>query len=170
MEIFSTRRLTRIGVITALYVVTTLLCAPLAYNAVQFRVSEMLMLLCCYNKDYILSLSIGCFLSNLFSTLGTVDMLFGTAATVIAAVLMYLTRKKADLFVSSLFPVVSNALLVGLELKIVFGDPFWINAGYIAIGELVCISLLGVIVFKALEKNAGFMKLIAAETADTKKE
>ena len=168
VEIFSARRLTRIGMVTAIYVVATLLCAPLAYDAVQFRVSEMLMLLCCYNKDYIISMTLGCFLANIFSSLGVIDLVFGMSATVIAAALMYLTRRKVHMVVSSLFPVVSNAFIVGAELKLVFGDPFWINVGYVALGEFVCVTLLGVAVFKFLEKNKGFMKLIAAGEDDAK--
>ncbi|MBR1764858.1 MAG: QueT transporter family protein [Ruminococcus sp.] len=160
MEIFSARRVTTVGVVTALYVALTLMCSNFAYGQIQFRVSEMLMLLCFYNKDYIVSMTLGCFLANIFSSLGAVDLLFGTAATVIAAVLMYLCRKKTNLLVSSLFPVVSNALIVGAELKLVLGLPFWVNAAYVALGELVCVTILGVIVFKLLEKNKAFMKII----------
>ena len=73
MEIFSARRLTNMGLIAAIYVVATMLCSSLAYGQVQFRISEVLMLLCYFNKDYIISLSIGCLIVNLFSTLGMVD-------------------------------------------------------------------------------------------------
>lgn len=162
MEIFNARRLTSIGVVAAIYVIATLLCAPLAYNAVQFRVSEMLMLLCVFNKDYIISMTVGCMLANLFSSLGLIDLAFGTAATLIAALLMYAFGKKLNLFCLSLFPVVSNALIVGAEIKLVFHDPFWINAAWVALGEFVCVSILGVIVFTGLKKNQGFMKLITA--------
>ena len=85
MEIFSARRLTNMGLIAAIYVVATMLCSSLAYGQVQFRISEVLMLLCYFNKDYIISLSIGCLIVNLFSTLGMVDVVFGTLATVVAA-------------------------------------------------------------------------------------
>jgi uncharacterized membrane protein len=62
----------------------------------------------------------------------------------------------------SLFPVVINALLVGLEIKIVFGDPFWINAGFVALGEFVCVSVAGVIVFKLIGRNKRLMKMITS--------
>ena len=110
MEIFSARRLTNMGLIAAIYVVATMLCSSLAYGQVQFRISEVLMLLCYFNKDYIISLSIGCLIVNLFSTLGMVDVVFGTLATVVAAVLIYLLRNKVNLVVASLFPVISNAV------------------------------------------------------------
>lgn len=160
MEIFNARRITNIGVMTALYVVTTLLCSPLAYGEVQFRVSEFLMLLCFFNKDYIISMTLGCFIANLFSPLGFIDAGFGTAATLIAAILIYVSRHKVNLFTASLFPVVSNAFIVGAELKIVFNSPFWESTAWVALGEFVCVSVLGVIVVTALSKNKAFMKLI----------
>ena len=162
MEMFNSRRLTRIGVTVAVYAVTTVLCGPLAYKAVQFRVSEMLMLLCYYEKDYIFALTMGCFVANLYSSLGIIDMLFGTSATLIAALLIYATRKYLSLPAVSLFPVVTNAILVGLEIKIVTGDPFWINAGFVALGELVCVTAAGVIVFKLIEKNKTLMRMITS--------
>jgi uncharacterized membrane protein len=162
MEIFNTRRITNIGVMTALYVVATLACSPLAYGQVQFRVSELLMLLCFFNKDYIISMTLGCFIVNIFSPLGVIDVAFGTSATLIAALLIYLLRNRTNLFVASLFPVISNAVLVGAELTILYGDPFPINAGWVALGEFVCVSILGVIVVSALAKNKGFMKLVTA--------
>ena len=163
MEMFNSRRLTRIGMITAVYVVATLMCGSLAYEAVQFRVSEMLMLLCYYDKDHIISMTLGCFIANLFSSLGMIDVLFGTSATLIAAALIWLTRKNLSLPVVSLFPVIFNALLIGLEIKLVSGDPFWINAGFAALGEFVCVSIGGVIVFKLLERNKHFMRLISSK-------
>ena len=118
MEIFSARRLTNMGLIAAIYVAATMLCSSLAYGQVQFRISEVLMLLCYFNKDYIISLSTGCLIVNLFSTLGMVDVVFGTLATVVAAVLIYLLRNKVNLVVASLFPVISNAVIVGFELTL----------------------------------------------------
>lgn len=160
MEIFNARRITNIGVMAALYVVATLLCGGLAYSQVQFRVSEMLMLLCFFNKDYIISMTLGCFIANLFSSLGFIDAGFGTAATLLAAILIYVSRNKTNLFVASLFPVITNAFIVAAELKMVLGLPYWVNAAWVALGEFVCVSVLGVIVVSALAKNKGFMKLI----------
>ena len=50
MELFNSRRITNIGVMTAIYVVATLLCAPFAYKEVQFRISEILMLFCFFKS------------------------------------------------------------------------------------------------------------------------
>ena len=165
MEIFSARRLTNMGLVAAIYVAATMLCSSLAYGQVQFRISEVLMLLCYFNKDYIISLSIGCLIVNLFSTLGMVDVVFGTLATVVAAVLIYL-RNKVNLVVASLFPVISNAVIVGFELTYVFKTPLLVNMGWVALGEFVCVTIVGVILIKALMKNKYFSKLVTFGMSD----
>ena len=153
MEIFSARRLTNMGLIAAVYVVATMLCSSLAYGQVQFRISEVLMLLCYFNKDYIISLSIGCLIVNLFSTLGMVDVVFGTLATVVAAVLIYLLRNKVN-------------LVVAFELTYVFKTPLLVNMGWVALGEFVCVTIVGVILIKALMKNKYFSKLVTFGMSD----
>ena len=56
--------------------------------------------------------------------------------------------------------VVTNAVIVAIELKIVYGLPLFINMAWVALGEFICVSVLGVIVVSALSKNKSFMKLI----------
>ena len=171
MELFNSRRMTNIGVMTAVYVVMTLLCMPLAYGDVQFRISEMLVLFCFFNKDYILSMAFGCFLANLLSPMGMIDVAIGTGATLIAVLLIYFSRKEVNLFVASLFPVISNGLIVGAELKYFQGLDFWRSAALVALGEFVCVSIIGVLLVGSLSKNRGFMKLITAgiDTTDEKR-
>ncbi len=164
MEIINSRRITNIGVMAALYVALTLLCSPLAYNDVQFRFSELLMLFCYFNKDYILSVTLGCCIVNIWSPLGLIDVGFGTAATLIAALMIYLLRRKVNLFVASLFPVLTNGFIIAAELKIVLGLPYWLSAGTVALGEFVCVSIIGFLIVHSLVKNRSFMKLIMAGT------
>ena len=172
MRIFNARRITKIATVTAIYVVTTLLCSGIAYGQMQFRVSEMLMLLCFFNKDYIISMTLGCFIANLFSPLGLIDAVFGTVATLIAAILIYVFRKENNtgrLIVCSLFPVITNALIVSAELKVVFDLPYWANAVWVGAGEFVCVSILGTTVFRLLLMNKGFVKMVSAKSAVNKK-
>ena len=153
-------RLVRIAAVAAIYVVLTVFL-PLSYESVQFRVAEMLMLLCFYNKDYCVSLTLGCAIANLFSPFMLLDVPIGTAATLIAAVLMW---KCPSIYAASLFPVISNALMVGAELTYIDNTPFLLNAGFVALGEFVVVCVLGVAVFRAvLQRNKGFMRLIGNE-------
>ncbi len=166
MSKFNAHRIATIGVVAAIYVVVTIVGADLSYGPIQFRVAEALMLLCFFNKDYIFSLTIGCFIANIFSTVGLIDTVVGTSATLISAIMIYLFRKEDNtvrLVICSLFPVIANGLLVGAELNLVLKLPFWLSVGEVAFGEFVCVTVLGVIVFRLLSKNKGFMKLIMAE-------
>lgn len=166
MSKFNAHRIAIIGVVAAIYVVVTVVGADLSYGPIQFRVAEALMLLCFFNKDYIFSLTIGCFIANIFSTVGLIDTVVGTSATLISAVLIYICRKEEDtlrMVICSLFPVIANGLLVGAELNLVLKLPFWLSVGEVALGEFVCVTVLGVIVFKLLSQNKAFMRLIMAE-------
>ena len=158
MKKFDVYRIAKIGIISAIYVIITLLSSPLSYGQIQFRISEALILLCFFNKDYIISMTLGCFIANLFSPLGLIDAGFGTAATLIAVVLIYMCRNRLNLFWVSLFPVVSNAIIIAIELKIVYDVPLIASMGWVALGEFVCVSILGVVLFKAMSSNKQFIK------------
>lgn len=163
MEPFNARRITRIGVVAALYVALTLSLSFLSYGDIQFRIAEALMLLCFFNKDYIFALTIGCFIANMISPMKW-DLLVGTSATLIAAIPMYLLRKEGStprMMICSLFPVLTNGFIVAAELKLAFEAPYWLSVGTVALGEFVCVSILGVIVFSQLQKNPNFMKMIS---------
>ena len=80
------------AMIGAAYAVLTILISPIAYGAVQMRLTEIIVLLACYNKKFIPGLTIGCLLANLASPMGLYDICFGTAATLIACLGMYYVK------------------------------------------------------------------------------
>ena len=155
------RDIVRISLVAALYVALTLLVYPYAYGEVQFRISEVLVLLCFYRKDYCYSLIIGCLLANIFSTLGLLDIVFGTLATAIAVILIAYSKK---LFVATLFPVIVNGLIVGSLIFYTTMEPIpiYLYMIYVAVGEAVVVSILGYIMFKMLGKNKLFLEVIEA--------
>lgn len=158
-EIFNVKNMTRLALVAAMYVALTLAVPALSFGAVQCRFSEILVLLCFYRKDYSAALILGCFIANLFSPLGWYDLVFGVAATVIAVVPMYYVK---NIFIAALIPVISNGVIVGIELTLAFGDPVWINIGSVAAGELAVMAA-GAVIFKTVfEKNAPLMRLIGS--------
>lgn len=122
----SVRFLTESAVIAALYAAATYLSAAfsLAYGPVQFRLSEALTVLSTLTPAAIPGLTIGCIIGNISSPMGIWDVLFGSAATLLGAVTGRMLRnvqiKKLPVL-SSLMPVIFNAVIVGLE--IVMPDP-----------------------------------------------
>lgn len=138
------------AVICALYIVLTLVFAPISFGSVQFRIAELLMILCFYRKNYCVALSLGCLLSNLlFSPMGWPDVVFGTLATVLSALFMYLSK---NIIISAIFPCVFNGMIVGAELYFVLELPFALSALSVFAGEAVVMAV-GVAVFELLEKN-----------------
>ena len=154
--------LVRGAIIAALYVGLTYAGAPLAYGGVQFRISEALTILPVFTPAAIPGLTIGCFLANLGSPLGLTDIVCGTLATLIAAVLVRLTARiawKGFPALAPLFPILANGLIVGAELAILtlpegFALPgFFALAGSVALGETVVCVVLGSLLWFAIKKS-----------------
>lgn len=158
-EFFNVKNMTRLALVAAMYVAMTLAVPALSFSAIQCRFSEILVLLCFYRRDYSAALILGCFIANLFSPLGWYDLVFGAAATALAVLPMYRVK---NIFLAALLPVVTNGVLVGIELTLAFGDPVWINIGSVALGELI-VMIAGAVIFKfVFEKNARLMQLIGS--------
>jgi uncharacterized membrane protein len=143
------KKVTKTAIIASLYATLTLSLSFMSYATVQFRLSEIMILLAFINKEYILGLTIGCFFANLIGPFGVVDILFGTTATLMSAYLVYATSKvlnksKLSLIIASFFPTVINSILIGLELNIFFKVPLKLAMLNVAIGEFVVITIIGV--------------------------
>lgn len=151
------------GLIAAVYAALTYAAGALglAYGNIQFRFSEALTVLAAFTPAAIPGLAIGCFLGNLGSPYGMVDIICGTLATLIAAILSYLTRKitvKGLPVLSAVFPVIANAVIVGLEITLLMPEGFQLTvflicAAEVAAGELVMCCALGLPLAAALKKT-----------------
>lgn len=155
----SIQDLCRIAIVTAIYVVITLLTPAISFGPIQFRIAEMLILLCFFNRKYSFGLILGCLIANAMSPLGWVDVVFGTLSTVIPCILICFSR---NLFISSLYPSIFVSLIVGLELTFVYETPFWLNALEVLAGEFVVVTIIGYPVFFGLGHNKWFMQTIGS--------
>ena len=172
MKNLSVRRLVRCAVIAAVYVVVCLVLAPFSYGAVQVRVAEALCLLPVFGAEYIVGVTLGCFLANLLGSTA-VDVVFGTLATLLACLVTYKLRDirvKGLAIPASLPPVVFNMLIVGaFEITFFFSDGAptamlaVFNAVTVGIGELISCTILGVALVKLIESNAGLNKIFTEE-------
>lgn len=149
----------RLAIITALYVTLTIVLSFMSFGDIQFRIAEVLLFLCFFRKDYGIALILGCAIANFFSPLGIIDVVFGTLATAIS---VFLIMKSKNIFIASLFPVIFNAVLVGLELHLVLGLPLLVSMATVALGEAVVVVVLGNLIFFKLRKNTSFLELIEA--------
>lgn len=162
-----TRGMALSAAIAALYAVLTVMPGLnlLAYGSVQFRVSEVLCILPLFTPWAIPGLTVGCFLANVLSTAGTLDMLFGTIATLIAATCTYLLRNKPKV-VALLPPVISNGLIIGWMITYFYTDTagkfaqvLAYNMFTVALGEVGVCFLLGLPFAAYIEKHRNMFKL-----------
>ena len=86
-------RITQGAVIAALYVVLTMVFAPISFGPVQVRIAEALCIMPMFTPAAIPGLFIGCLIANLIGGGIMLDVIFGSLATLIGAVLGYMLRK-----------------------------------------------------------------------------
>lgn len=164
----STKYIVQAAVIAALYAVLTILQNTLlpgsASMAVQFRVSEILTILAVFTPAAIPGLTIGCVIANIssLSVLGPYDMIFGSLASLVAALLMYAFRNVRTFslpVLSALMPAIANGIFVGFEIEFFFVEggfhfaDFLLQGGLVALGELGVLIVLGLPLAKLLEKQ-----------------
>lgn len=156
-----TRKLTHAALIAALYVALTylqnFLLPGTTSMAIQVRLAEAMCILAFFTPSAVWGLTIGCLLFNLsYSYTLPLDFLIGTLATFLSVGGMYLTRK-VTLFGYPLFgmllPAIFNGLLIGWELTFYIGGGFWVNALYVAIGELISVLVAGTALYYTIRSR-----------------
>ena len=153
-----TKTLTRAALIAALYAALTIFVMPISYGVMQFRVSEALTVLPVFTPAAIPGLFVGCLVANIVSPVGLVDVIIGSAATLLAALLTYLLREHRLL--ALLPPVLTNAILVGTELYYFYNVDFSLPACmfWVGLGEMGACYLLGYPLSLLLDKHKNLFK------------
>lgn len=154
----SVKRIVFSALIAAIYAVLTSVLAPISYGPVQFRISEIMVLFAFIDPFYIVGLTLGCFIANLSSPNGILDLCVGTLATFLSVSAISFTRKylkdkMSSLIIASLWPTIINGLMIGYMLNYVANLPLFLTIGQVALGEFVVITLVGVPAFRILTKK-----------------
>ncbi|MEA5068259.1 MAG: QueT transporter family protein [Christensenellaceae bacterium] len=149
---FIPRMLTPAAVIAAIYAAVALLLAPISgfQGNFQLRVSEALTILPVLTPAAVPGLFVGCLTANLLGGATALDVIFGSLATLIAALLT--RRLRARPVLAALPPVAVNMLVVGLVLSLSYNTPFLLNAMWVGLGQLGACYALGLPLLWALRK------------------
>ena len=156
----NSKSLARAGIISAIYVCLTLVFYPLSFGGVQLRFAEGLTLLPLLFPEAIFGLTVGCLISNFFGN-GLLDIVFGTFATFLSAILTRCVSKTKrgesfKIFIGALFPIFINAIIVpfailGATLNVAV---YFITALQILIGQALSVYLVGVPIYYISKKIA----------------
>lgn len=150
------RKLVRAAVIAAAYAAITLIGQPISFGAIQCRISEALCVLPYCLPEAVPGLFVGCLLGNLLSGAAGPDILFGSLATLLAAVLTWLMgRKKWPAFLAPLPAVVLNAAIIGILLCTVYDPAFPLSTTMLLVGggEAISCYVLGLPLLYTLNKR-----------------
>lgn len=143
----------RAGLLAALYAVLCWVLKPISFGIIQLRVAEALVALPILMPEAVPGVFIGALVANLIGGLGPWDVILGSLATLIAAVL---TRRWRRSFLAYLPPIVINGLVVSWYLVYLIKLPdmggYWIAAGSIALSEAVVVLGLGLPLVKLLPR------------------
>ncbi|MDD2648258.1 MAG: QueT transporter family protein [Eubacteriales bacterium] len=156
MKTENLRALTFGALIAAVYAVLTYALAPISYGAVQFRVSEALTMLPMLMPCAVPGLFVGCIIANLIGGAGLVDVIVGSLATLAAAILTRMLRKKP--LIALLMPVILNGVMVGASLSYIYNLPLFETMGTVALGEAVVLYALGYPLYLALSRSPALKK------------
>ena len=156
---FTPRQIALSGVIAAVYAVLSLFSSVfgIAYGPIQCRFSEALTVLPFFFPEAVPGLFIGCVVTNLMSTVGPLDLIFGSLATLLAALW---TRRMPSKWLAPLPPVVCNAVIVGAMIawyEVGFTEAFWgmfaFNALTVGIGEAIACYVLGLLLLQVVSRT-----------------
>ena len=162
---FTTKQLTTAAVIAAVYAALTLLLPIPQYGGVQLRVAEAMTVLPFFFPEAIPGLAVGCFLANLLGSPFVLDWIFGTMATLLAAIWTAKLRHRA---LAPVPPVVCNMVIVGAEIAYfatLDGAAFWpaygLNALTVGLGEAIACGVLGTLLLRLLPRVPSLRRYMA---------
>ena len=134
------RFITEAAAISAIYVVLSVVFAPISYGLFQVRIAEVLTILPAFTPAAIPGLFIGCIIANIIGGNGPLDIIFGSMATLIAAILSYFMPKK---YLVPLPPVLVNAVVIGILLSYILNISVLVAMGWVGLGQVVACYILG---------------------------
>ncbi len=148
---WTTTDVTRMALVTGLYVAVTLVLSVFSFGVIQIRLSEMFNYLSLYNKRYIVAVTAGVALANIASPLGLIDVVVGSVSTLIVLLINYkITRRiknmKIKMAVTACVFAFSMFTVAG-QLTILYQLPFFLNWWVIALGELASMIVGGIIIY-----------------------
>lgn len=158
-------------IVATAYILLTYRSYPLAFNDVQFRISEVLILLVFIRPKYIFGLAMGTFIANLASPFGIIDAIAGTTMSIISMLFMIKIRSIfgttwASMFGAAFIPSLFHGIYVALSMILLNPEKnptvlFIHIASSVAVGEFVVVALIGVPVMTLIINNAKICRILS---------
>ena len=173
MRKFDVRQITLCAMVAALYAVLSYFGSifGLTYGPIQFRVAVALGVRRCRCPATAPGLVGGGLITNLRSPVGRLDVVFGSLATLLAALW---TSRMPNRWLAPLPPVLCNGVIIGAMIawyEVGFGPGFWgmfaFNGLTVALGELGACYVLGSLLLTVLPKIRPLQPLLSRRACRT---
>lgn len=162
----SVRDMTLAAMLAAVYAVLTMVLPIPQYGGIQIRLAEALTVLPYLFPVATPGLFVGCLIANLLSPYGMLDVIAGSAATLLACMW---TQRVQNRWLAPVPAVVCNAVIVGGVVAFAqtgfgpaFGSAYLLNAISVGVGELIASYVLGSLLLQAMPKIWFFREMIPA--------
>lgn len=153
--------LAKSAIIAALYVAVTVILSVISFGAIQLRLSEMFNYLALYHKRYVVAVTAGVVIANFMSPTWILDVPIGGIGTLLV---LLLCRRVTRNIKSNVLKMVVTAIIFALsmftvagQLTILYGLPFWLTYFTVGVGELLSMTVGGIIMH-SLNKKIDFTK------------
>ncbi len=151
--------LTQGAAIAAVYVVVTLLFAPISFgqSGIDVRIAEALTILPLFTPAAVPGLFVGCVIANMLGGGIIWDVIFGSLATLIGAI--GCRKLKNHRYLAPIPTVVANTVIVPLVLRFGYGLEMSLPllALSVGIGELIGAYALGQVLCSALKTSGRYI-------------
>jgi len=162
-----TKFLVQAAAIGGIYAALTLAFQPISFghNIFQLRIAEALTVLPYFTPAAIPGLFVGCIVANMIGGFGILDIVFGSLATLLAAILSFKLRRNKVLV--PLPPVIFNTIIVGAYLYYILLGISEMNIqsigmigvmGWVCLGEVLACYVLGYPLLRLLERYERIFK------------
>ncbi|AUJ23471.1 MULTISPECIES: QueT transporter family protein [Virgibacillus] len=153
--------LTKIAIISSLYVIVTISLAPISFGAIQFRLSEMFNFLALYHKRYVIAVTFGVVIANFMSPTWFFDVPIGSISTFLVLIFC---RHVTQQMKNDILKIATTAIIfavsmftVATQLTLLFDLPFFYTWLTVGIGELLSMTIGGIVIYW-LAKRVDFTK------------
>lgn len=170
-----TKNISVAALIGAAYAAATMLLMPISYGPIQCRISEVLCILPFFFPSASWGLFAGCMLSNLMSAAGLPDIIFGSLATLAAALCTARLGRSfretgavpsmSRTLLACSMPVIFNGPIIGAVLAITFAPAsffasFLLFGFQVALGEAIVMFCLALPLARYMHKSRLIDKFI----------
>lgn len=112
----NSRQIAEVGVVASLYIVLTIIFAPISYHIFQFRIAELMKGFTLQKRIHAISIGLGILGANLFSPFGVLELTAMPMCGFLSGIISYYVGKKSNKLLGAIVYAILTAFAVSLML------------------------------------------------------